>query len=63
MTKQKETDKCGEPERIRPDINTYDSGYEHSVEHLVEVRRLVTKETSEVQQDMSARRSKWAQAG
>ena len=50
------------PDQARPQINTYDSGYEHSVEHLAEVRRLCTKETSDVPQDVSARRSKWSQA-
>jgi hypothetical protein len=63
MTKQKARDKClSGPERIRPQINTYDSGYEHSVEHWVEVRRLVTKETGDARQEVSARQSKWAEA-
>jgi hypothetical protein len=41
--------------KAQPQINTYDSGYEHSVEHWYEVRRLFAKEEDEVQQGLFAR--------
>ncbi len=31
----------------RPAVTSYDSGYEHSLEHLVEVRRLVDEAEQE----------------
>jgi hypothetical protein len=31
----------------KPNITSYDSGYEHSVEHWIEVRQMVEEEESE----------------
>jgi len=33
----------------RPHITTYDSGYEHSLEHLIETRRLVAEADEDTQ--------------
>lgn len=67
MTKRKLTSKLPrEPDATpQPQVDTYDSGYEHSVEHLLEVRRLFTKESEEsdeVRQGVFARLKKWVQA-
>lgn len=40
------------PEKIRsglrPVITSYDSGYEHSLEHMIEVQRLVAEAAQEI---------------
>lgn len=45
-----------------PQITTYDSGYEHSVEHMFEVRQLFAKETGELRAGVLARLLKWVHA-
>jgi hypothetical protein len=64
MTKQKLTSKLPrEPDAMpQPQVGTYDSGYEHSVEHLLEVRRLFTNEADEVRPSVLARLKKRVQA-
>lgn len=52
----------GPDSMTRPQIKTYDSGYEHSVEHWFEMRRLFTKEADEVRQRALARLLKRVQA-
>ncbi len=39
----------------QPRIISYDSGYEHSIEHLVELRMMVETAESEEEKDLSDR--------
>jgi hypothetical protein len=57
MAKHPSTNKLPrEPDSTaRPQINTYDSGYEHSVEHWFELRRLFTEEADETRRGVLAR--------
>ncbi len=36
--------------RFRPALTSYDAGFEHSLEHLIEVRRMVEEADQEPQQ-------------
>ena len=37
----------------RPVVTTYDSGYEHSIEHLIYLKNLVDQETEIVEEPVS----------
>jgi hypothetical protein len=37
----------------RPVVNTYDSGYEHSIEHVIYLRHLVDQEIEVIEEPVS----------
>ena len=48
MSRNYETKSPQKPTNAKPRITSYDSGYEHSIEHLVELRLLVEESDEQI---------------